>query len=186
MKTFMLGWEFPPFISGGLGTACLGLTKAMDQMGMKVTFVLPRAIDDACASHVKLLSPSSIRVERLTKNEQLKEKLSFLLDPENKSHLAEFLQGQIVMIRRVISNFPPFAFKCPQLRPSQMISDVHPVGRDIERRPISKAVYNRINNVICCVLSVVNGEADHSFLGGDSPFRVSEKNRSQNQHDSYK
>lgn len=39
----MLGWEFPPFISGGLGTACLGLTRAMDRLGMPVTFVLPRA-----------------------------------------------------------------------------------------------------------------------------------------------
>lgn len=37
----MLGWEFPPFISGGLGTACYGLTKAMGCFGIKVTFVLP-------------------------------------------------------------------------------------------------------------------------------------------------
>jgi hypothetical protein len=42
IKTLMLGWEFPPFISGGLGTACYGLTKAMDHLGMQVTFVLPR------------------------------------------------------------------------------------------------------------------------------------------------
>jgi glycogen(starch) synthase len=42
MKVFMLGWEFPPYISGGLGTACYGLTKAMDKLGIKVTFVLPR------------------------------------------------------------------------------------------------------------------------------------------------
>ena len=41
IKTLMLGWEFPPFISGGLGTACYGLTKAMSQQGMQVTFVLP-------------------------------------------------------------------------------------------------------------------------------------------------
>lgn len=38
----MLGWEFPPYISGGLGTACYGLTRAMDNMGIKVTFVLPK------------------------------------------------------------------------------------------------------------------------------------------------
>jgi glycosyltransferase involved in cell wall biosynthesis len=42
-RTLMLGWEFPPFISGGLGTACYGLTKAMDRLGMPITFVLPRA-----------------------------------------------------------------------------------------------------------------------------------------------
>jgi glycogen(starch) synthase len=42
IKTLMLGWEFPPYISGGLGTACYGLTKAMGRMGMDVTFLLPR------------------------------------------------------------------------------------------------------------------------------------------------
>ena len=36
MRVFMLGWEFPPFISGGLGTACYGLTKAMSSIGMDV------------------------------------------------------------------------------------------------------------------------------------------------------
>jgi len=42
IRTLMLGWEFPPYISGGLGTACYGLTKAMGRMGMEVTFLLPR------------------------------------------------------------------------------------------------------------------------------------------------
>ncbi|HSV27288.1 MAG TPA: glycosyltransferase family 4 protein, partial [Sedimentisphaerales bacterium] len=41
MKTLMLGWEFPPVISGGLGTACYGLTKAMGSLGIEITFVLP-------------------------------------------------------------------------------------------------------------------------------------------------
>jgi glycosyltransferase involved in cell wall biosynthesis len=40
----MLGWEFPPFISGGLGTACHGLTRAMTHLDMEILFVLPRAI----------------------------------------------------------------------------------------------------------------------------------------------
>lgn len=57
----MLGWEFPPFISGGLGTACYGLTKAMAQLGMEITFVLPRMVDSKYATHVKLLSPGSAR-----------------------------------------------------------------------------------------------------------------------------
>lgn len=39
----MLGWEFPPMISGGLGTACYGLTKAMDRLGIPLTFVIPRS-----------------------------------------------------------------------------------------------------------------------------------------------
>jgi len=57
MHVLMLGWEFPPFIAGGLGTACHGLTKAMDRRGMDVTFVLPKSIDRSQSSHVNLVSP---------------------------------------------------------------------------------------------------------------------------------
>lgn len=53
----MLGWEFPPFISGGLGTACYGLTRALDRLGHEVVFVLPKSVDRSFASHVKMLSP---------------------------------------------------------------------------------------------------------------------------------
>ena len=59
MRVLMLGWEFPPFISGGLGTACYGLTRGLDRLGTKVLFVLPRAADASQASHVELLSPST-------------------------------------------------------------------------------------------------------------------------------
>jgi glycosyltransferase involved in cell wall biosynthesis len=59
MRVLMLGWEFPPFISGGLGTACYGLTKAMSSIGTDIMFVLPRAIATRFSTHVRLLSPSS-------------------------------------------------------------------------------------------------------------------------------
>ena len=38
----MFGWEFPPHNSGGLGTACQGLTKGLTNKGVKVNLVLPR------------------------------------------------------------------------------------------------------------------------------------------------
>jgi glycogen synthase len=60
MKVFMLGWEFPPFISGGLGTACYGLTKAMDYLGLKVIFCLPKMVERQYATHVNLLTPNSL------------------------------------------------------------------------------------------------------------------------------
>ncbi|HIJ69977.1 MAG TPA: glycosyltransferase family 4 protein [Planctomycetes bacterium] len=67
MKIFMLGWEFPPFISGGLGTACHGLTKAMSKIGVEVIFVLPKPIDPAFSTHVTMLSPLQARgVDDLT------------------------------------------------------------------------------------------------------------------------
>jgi glycogen synthase len=65
MKVFMLGWEFPPFISGGLGTACYGLTKAMDQLGIEIVFVLPRTVEvgSEYSTHVELLNAGSTQAK---------------------------------------------------------------------------------------------------------------------------
>src|SRR5438477_5951760 len=57
MRVFMLGWEFPPFISGGLGTACYGLTKAMSSIGTDILFVLPRPVSTPFSTHLRLVSP---------------------------------------------------------------------------------------------------------------------------------
>lgn len=59
MRILMLGWEFPPFIAGGLGVACYGLTKALDAAGHKVTFILPKPVEAAPRSHVRLLGTDS-------------------------------------------------------------------------------------------------------------------------------
>ncbi len=59
MRVFMLGWEFPPFISGGLGTACYGLTKAMSGIGTDILFVLPRPVATPFSTHVRLVSARS-------------------------------------------------------------------------------------------------------------------------------
>ena len=56
----MLGWEFPPFIAGGLGVACYGLTRALDKAGHEVVFILPKPVDRSHASHVKVLSPEAL------------------------------------------------------------------------------------------------------------------------------
>jgi glycogen(starch) synthase len=63
MRVFMLGWEFPPFVAGGLGTACHGLTRAMVDQGHHITFVLPKAVDLDVESHVDLLGPNHVRAE---------------------------------------------------------------------------------------------------------------------------
>jgi len=65
MRVFMLGWEFPPYISGGLGTACHGLTRGLDEVGVEVCFVLPTAIPVGAGApgHVKLRSPVDLAAE---------------------------------------------------------------------------------------------------------------------------
>ena len=42
MRVLMFGWEFPPHISGGLGTACYGLTKSLTKENVDVLFVVPK------------------------------------------------------------------------------------------------------------------------------------------------
>lgn len=54
----MFGWEFPPHISGGLGTACHGLTQALTRFGHRIFFVIPRCDEPAEASHLSLISAS--------------------------------------------------------------------------------------------------------------------------------
>jgi glycosyltransferase involved in cell wall biosynthesis len=56
----MLGWEFPPHISGGLGTACYGMTRGLDELGVSVCFVLPTAVPPDAASHVTIRSPANL------------------------------------------------------------------------------------------------------------------------------
>ncbi|OOG69622.1 glycosyltransferase family 4 protein [Algoriphagus sp. A40] len=46
MKVLMFGWEFPPHISGGLGTACYGLVKGMNHHNQQVIFVVPKLWGD--------------------------------------------------------------------------------------------------------------------------------------------
>ena len=66
MRVLMFGWEFPPMNSGGLGTACYGLTKGLSSLGVHVLMVLPRLPEDTSSgflefvdAHVHLLPVSS-------------------------------------------------------------------------------------------------------------------------------
>ncbi len=56
MKVLMLGWEFPPFSSGGLGTHCYNITKALSKRGVDVTFVMPGSSDDVHSDFVRIIS----------------------------------------------------------------------------------------------------------------------------------
>jgi len=61
-KVLMFGWELPPYNSGGLGVACLGLLRAMLKKGLAVTFVLPRR-KDISFDQTKILFADEIKVK---------------------------------------------------------------------------------------------------------------------------
>lgn len=62
----MFGWEFPPHISGGLGTACHGLTKGLAEQDVEVLFVMPRAMGDEDASIGEIINASDIDMPSTT------------------------------------------------------------------------------------------------------------------------
>ena len=63
MRVLMFGWEFPPHISGGLGTACYGLTKGMASCdNLDVIFVVPKAWGDEDRSVVQLIGANNVQV----------------------------------------------------------------------------------------------------------------------------
>ena len=63
MKVLMFGWEFPPHITGGLGTACFGLSKALLKQGAEILFVVPKAYGDESQEAVRLINASDISID---------------------------------------------------------------------------------------------------------------------------
>lgn len=74
----MFGWEFPPLISGGLGTACYGMTKHLAESGEDVTFVLPRVLEHAPREGYELLSADQIAAEGETVELELPDRVTLL------------------------------------------------------------------------------------------------------------
>lgn len=67
MRVLMFGWEFPPHISGGLGTASYGLTKGMATLdNMEVLFVVPKAWGDESQEIVHLIGANNIPIAHKT------------------------------------------------------------------------------------------------------------------------
>ena len=60
MRILMFGWEFPPHISGGLGTACFGLTRGLAKHDVDIIFVVPRAYGDEDQRAVRLVNASDV------------------------------------------------------------------------------------------------------------------------------
>ena len=60
MRVLMFGWEFPPHIAGGLGTACYGMTRGLARNGVDVTFVMPHASGDEDQRFVQVVNASDV------------------------------------------------------------------------------------------------------------------------------
>ena len=66
MRVLMFGWEFPPHIAGGLGTACEGIVKGLAANGVETLFVMPSASGDEDQSCVKIINASDVAVDTVS------------------------------------------------------------------------------------------------------------------------
>jgi glycosyltransferase involved in cell wall biosynthesis len=88
MKALMFGWEFPPHILGGLGTASYGLTKGMSLQGdMDITFMLPKPAGDEDQSFLKIVGANAVPIVwREPEWNYLNEELRGRISPEQYYH----------------------------------------------------------------------------------------------------
>jgi glycosyltransferase involved in cell wall biosynthesis len=84
MKAMMFGWEFPPHILGGLGTASYGLTKGMSmQNDMDITFVMPKPRGDEDRSFLQLIGVCNTPlVYKKPSWEQVNQRLGKYMEPQ--------------------------------------------------------------------------------------------------------
>ncbi len=86
----MFGWEFPPHISGGLGTACYGLTKGLSKIdNLEVIFVVPKAYGDEEQEVIELVGAGNIPI-RITKVEHVSPYFKHLQHLEVGSNLIPY------------------------------------------------------------------------------------------------
>lgn len=65
----MFGWEFPPHISGGLGTASYGLTRGLSKIpDLDIRFIVPRAYGDEEKSKMEIVGANDVEVSRTLVN----------------------------------------------------------------------------------------------------------------------
>ena len=80
----MFGWEFPPHILGGLGTASYGLTQGMWQCGdMDITFVIPKPYGDEDRHFANIIGASQVPVAwRDVSRDYVEQRIGNVMNPD--------------------------------------------------------------------------------------------------------
>lgn len=114
MRILMFGWEFPPHITGGLGTACYGMTKGLMKNDVDVLFVVPKAYGDESQESVRLINASDITIDiKRKEHHEFWKKITYLevnsnlvpyVGPEAFENLVETMQSNEVISEDSIFN----------------------------------------------------------------------------------
>lgn len=122
MKVLMFGWEFPPHITGGLGTACYGLTKGLSKHEVEMIFVVPKVFGDEDRSFLDIKAAGDFEfVQRSFDHEEFWKKFTYLevganiipyMDPEEfKRVFSEKYLDKSIISETVFSRFFQFTGK---------------------------------------------------------------------------
>jgi glycogen synthase len=90
----MLGWEFPPLLTGGLGQACYGLFKALSNHA-DLTVIIPRSDKNLKLDNVRIIGLNNLGIESFEEE----------LDIANMEEFAE--------VKYVDANLNPYPINAP-------------------------------------------------------------------------
>ncbi len=95
MKALMFGWEFPPHILGGLGTASFGLTKGMVENGdLDITFVIPKPWGDEPKDFARIIGANSTPIAwRDVDRDHVQSRIGHVMEPELYYNLRDHIYG---------------------------------------------------------------------------------------------
>lgn len=101
MKSLMFGWEFPPHILGGLGTASYGLTEGMHRCGdMDITFVIPKPYGDEDKTFANIIGTSQVPVAwRDVGHDYVEQRIGALMSPELYYRLRDHIYADFNYMR---------------------------------------------------------------------------------------
>ena len=101
MKALMFGWEFPPHILGGLGTASYGLTKGMWECGdMEITFVIPKPFGDEERHFANIIGASQTPIAwRDVSREYVESRIGKVMDPDLYFRLRDHIYADFNYMR---------------------------------------------------------------------------------------
>jgi glycogen(starch) synthase len=116
MKALMFGWEFPPHILGGLGTASYGLTKGMHENGdMDITFVIPKPMGDEEKGFAQIIGANSTPVAwRDVNYDYVKSRIGNVMEPELYYRLREHIYADFNYMRTNDLGCIEFSGKYPE------------------------------------------------------------------------
>eukprot|EP01047_Picozoa_sp_COSAG01_P000199 COSAG01_NODE_3_length_63519_cov_1591.007663_17_plen_457_part_00 len=115
----MYGWEFPPFVSGGLGVACYNITKYLDPLVDKTYFVMPKnKVNESLFERTDLLGAAQQQPLKSIKSKIQKPSVIPKLQPDRQSVIKKNTLEH-VQILPVACSLNPYDTQSEQTRVSK-------------------------------------------------------------------